>query len=135
MKKIKVIFYFFILLFIIYSCNNQKFNRNIWINDDDIAGKDRITMVDDIVDSKMLENKDTSEIKYLLGTPQFIDTSKSGKLMMMSYRVQDYYGFDIDPKYSISLDIEVDTNLNKIKQVRLFKSPDQRGFIEKVFAN
>ena len=119
----------------LYSCSYQKFDKNRWANDDPVDYSNRRQMVNDIIGSKMLGNKEPFEVKYFLGEPNWIDTTNSGKVFKMYYSVQSSYGFDIDPKFWKTLEIEVDTNENKVKNIKVIQSVDKRNLIEKIFTN
>jgi len=92
-------------------------------------------MVNDIIDSKMLDNKFTNDVITLIGKPNWTDTTNTGKTKKMNYTVQISYGFDIDPKFCKTLELEVDTTNNKIKSIMLNKENDRRSFIEKFLTN
>jgi len=92
-------------------------------------------MVNDIIDSKMLDNKFTNDVIALIGKPNWTDTTNTGKMKRMNYTVQISYGFDIDPKFCKTLELEVDTINNKIKSIMLNKENDRRSFIEKFLTN
>ncbi|MEI6143836.1 MAG: hypothetical protein WCP85_31445 [Mariniphaga sp.] len=71
----------------------------------------------------------------LLGKPDYIDTTSIGKFKKCYYTIFDYYGFDIDLKYSKWLTIEFDTLGNKIYKMEIYKTEDKRNILEKIFAN
>jgi len=128
---------FFLLIFMLtfFSCNDQKYNKNKWVNDDPLFYRARRNMVNDIIDSKMLDNKFTNDVIALIGKPNWTDTTNTGKMKRMNYTVQISYGFDIDPKFCKTLELEVDTINNKIKSIMLNKENDRRSFIEKFLTN
>ena len=133
MNKMTNTFIFFILLVILCSCDDRKFDREGWINDDPVGYGNRRNMVNDILFSKVLDNKEISQITDLLGKPDWVDTTKLGTILKMNYTVQLSYGFDIDPKFSKTLELDVDRG--KIDIVKIVEGIDRRSFLEKIFAN
>ena len=86
------LFLFFFSMFAVCACNNQKFDKNGWINDYPVDYSNRRSMVNDIVFSKILVNKEIIQIADLLGKPDWVDTAKSGVVIKMYYTVQLSYG-------------------------------------------
>lgn len=79
----------------------------------------------------MVKNKD--EVTYLLGQYDYTDTTNSGKIQTINYFVMDYYGIDIDPQFSITLKLEIDTTQLTVKKAWKFETVDGRSIIEKLF--
>jgi hypothetical protein len=123
------------LISIIIACNNQQFDSKLWKEKDDIGYPNRKKMVDDLIKSRILIDLPESSMIEILGNPQGKDTTANGSIKNCWFRIVDYYGFDIDPKYSESLLIDYDTIKHQILDVRNYKSKDERNIIEKLFAN
>ncbi|GEM_PF-1991929 len=133
MNKMTNTFIFFILVVTLCSCDERKFDRDGWINDDPVDYSNRRSMVNDILHNKILDNKEISQVTDLLGKPEWVDTAKSGVVIKMYYIVQLSYGYDIDPKFSKLLELEIDNG--KIKNVKIVMGIDRRSYIEKIFTN
>jgi len=129
---IKNISFFLLTSFVLISCYDKKFDSNTWKNDDPVTYSERNKMVNDLIDSHIINDKNRSEIIKILGKQDWMDTTLTGKVMQLCYAVRLSYGFDIDPKYSTSLDIKIDTITNRSKEIKYVKSKDQRDFLEKL---
>ncbi|GAB5551776.1 MAG: hypothetical protein Sapg2KO_13670 [Saprospiraceae bacterium] len=96
-----------IILSTIISCSTKKeFNSDEWIN---ATGESLITdvrevMVEDIIESDLLIDKNRSDIEVLLGTEYYQTDSTMG------YLVREKYGWNIDPIYIKYLNITIDDN-------------------------
>ena len=122
-------------IFILVACNSHKFESKLWKEKDDIYFPYRTKIVEDLIKSKILINISQPSMLEILGNPDGKDTTKNGKIKSCWYSIVDYYGFDIDPKYSKSLSIEFDTLKNIILKVEIYKTKDRRNVLEKLFAN
>jgi len=89
----------------------------------------------------MAKNKVIKKVLFFLLTSflliscndkKFDSNTLTGKVTQLSYTVRLSYGFDIDPKYSASLEIKIDTITNRSKEIKYVKSEDRRGFLEKL---
>lgn len=121
-----------------FSCSNNSsisFDRNRWINDDPVNYPIRRLMVHDIIDSKMLDNKNSLEVDSILGEANYTDTTSTGQTLALYYTIQVSYGFDIDQKYTKYLIVWFDTVSSKVKKVESPESEDRRSFLEKKMTN
>jgi hypothetical protein len=134
-NRILLSLYSIALIFIIVACNNDKFESKLWKEKDDIQYPYRTKIVEDLIKSKILINISQPSMVEILGNPDGKDTTMNGKIKNCWYSIVDYYGFDIDPKYSKSLSIEYDTIENRIFKVEIYKTNDRRNVFEKLFAN
>ena len=114
------------------SCDERKFNSNQWITDAPAGYKERNGMVEDLISSGILLHKGQLEIHKLLGIPNYIDSTMTGKIISIGYTTNLSYGFDIDPKFVSDLVIEFDTLTNKTVNVKIESSVDKRSWIEKI---
>jgi len=128
----------FFLLFIIslfndkLSNNDRKFNKTEWVQDDSTTYPNRRHMVNSIIENKLLENKNTTEVENILGKADGKDTTLNGKIYKLYYTAQISYGTDIDPKCYKSLYVYIDTITNKVEKVNI-EFYDRRDFLERLF--
>ena len=115
-KKLKIQLFILTISFFIFSCE-EKFNLQKWNekNVDWQISDVRENMIEDLINSKVLINKDTSQILQMFGEPE---TKESNSF---HYLVREKYGLNIDPEYVSYLAIEFDKN-NKVKDYYLLVS-------------
>ena len=84
-------------LFFVTEWTKFFYDRNLWIEKDDMEYPNRKKMVDDIMKHLKLKGQTLTEIENLLGQPSYIDTTE------IMYKVEEKYGIDIDPIGSTTL--------------------------------
>lgn len=89
-----------------FSCNkNTKFESDKWKQGggENLLSEMRMNMVDDLIDSKVLLNKNQSEIYELLGSPEPVNAYSQPNTKF--YPVMEKYNWNVDPEL-IYLEIE-----------------------------
>lgn len=103
-RKMRLLFIISFLLSI-SSCKNDKlrFDKTKWDLREDPAfvSPYREKMIDDLVLNYKLTNIKYSELRQLLGAPEIIESSS------VVYTISEYYGTDIDPVYSKSIEFKL----------------------------
>ena len=108
--------------FALISCSKDlKFDSGKWKN----AGGENITldirtnMVSDLIKSKILLNKNESDIIELIGNPSRLNTKESENIKY--FAVQEKYGMDIDPDEMTFLEIKFNEK-GQSKSVELYST-------------
>lgn len=87
------------LVLTLFSCSNQdiKFDSGKWKNagGENITLDTRLSMTNDLIESKVLINKSESEIIELINTPSRLKGKEVDTIKFLA--VQEIYGWDIDP--------------------------------------
>ncbi|WP_294266385.1 hypothetical protein [uncultured Chryseobacterium sp.] len=78
---ISPVIYFLIISILIYSITKERsrdFDSVIWqLNKRTESGVDNYKMIDDLIDSRLLIGKDSSEVKEILGSPELKDKQQN----------------------------------------------------------
>ena len=90
------------LILCLTSCNSHtKFDKSKWVVRDDMEYPYRRVMLRDLTDNYKLNGLSYKQLSDLLGEP----LNNTGDSSQLYYPVYEYYGSDIDPIHTITLDI------------------------------
>ncbi|MBD1393082.1 hypothetical protein [Mucilaginibacter glaciei] len=90
-------YYLMILLFALSSCQ-QKFDKNLWSERNDLGMyPNRKSMLDDVVKNHKIKGQSYKQIIELLGKSTGLEDNK------LYYNIITDYGWDIDPIYAKDL--------------------------------
>lgn len=90
------------LMLCFFSCNSQKkFDKTKWAIREDMEYPYRRAMLKDLTDNYKLNGLSYKQLIALLGEP--LNSSRDSN--QFYYPIYEYYGSDIDPIYTITLDI------------------------------
>lgn len=96
--------FYLLLLTALFSCQSEaKFDKIQWQIQEDPAfpPSARKQMLDDLLTNYKLDQMNRNQVVDLLGTPDFVGDS------VLSYRVDEKYGSDIDPVYTRQLEVKL----------------------------
>jgi len=105
---------FVVVIFILTSCNQTKFNKNKWNEKSDPAFPPsyRVQMLNDLITNSKLVGMDYSQLIGFIGVPDNIDKN------FIIYEISVVYNGDIDPIYTKKLVFEYSKD-SLIKSLRI----------------
>ena len=98
-----------------------KFNSKNWKDGggENITENIRNRMVNNLIEMKILLNKNETKIEELIGTPEKLNNNSTSKIK--HYPVQEKYGCNIDPEEMIFLEIHYN-NKGQSNSVKLIST-------------
>ncbi|WP_324024850.1 hypothetical protein QSV08_16705 [Maribacter sp. BPC-D8] len=118
------------LTVLIFGCQTD-FDSVKWKSKYDGFYPQRKKMVKSLIDSELLFNNSQEHVIEILGPTDSKDTLNNGNIEL-TYNVQESYGWDIDPRYTVNLKLQIDTTNNTVVLINLVESEDRRSLLEKI---